>query len=216
MIDNKLSEYISEMKLAGVNDEQVRTNLIQGGWTKNDVDEAMGAKGRNSGMAIPIPPVPRFGMWISFEYVLLFITLWIWTGALGGVWNYAINKHIVDPLSADSGAFSYMNVYTGMFLQGYLAAIIVSYPVFAILFVSLSKQIEDHPETRNIRMRKILMYITLVVNVLYLLSTTITTTFGFLNATTSVTTIPRLLVNIIISGSICAVLLYELREDRKH
>jgi hypothetical protein len=215
-MDDKLKEYILGMREHGISDERIRENLMAGGWSAEVVTKSLEAEKLNNATLPMAPAAPRLGMWISFEYILLFVTMWIWTGAMGGIWNYGINKHLSDPAEKAMGAFSYIyGSYGSTFLQGYLAAILVTYPIFAVLLMSISKQLEMRPEIRNIKMRKLLMYITLVVNFLYLISTTIRTIFGFLNANTTTTTIPSLLVNFIISGSICLILVHELSEDRK-
>jgi len=108
-----------------------------------------------------------------------------------------------------------MSAFSSTLLQGYLAAIIVAYPFFIGLFISLDKQAEKNPEIHNIKTRKFLMYFTIVVNFLYMISTLITSVFGFLGATASTRTLPHLLVNLIIPGSICIYLLQAVREDRK-
>lgn len=198
-----------------VSDEKIREQLIKSGWKDTEVREALLPTTPSAEIILPPPPVPRFGMWISFEYVLLFITLWIWSIAVGGIWNYAIDKHIPDTLAKSMSSYGYSSMFNSTFLQGYLAAIIVAYPFFITLFFSLNKQVEINPEIRNIKTRKLLMYFTIVVNFLYMISMLITTVFGFLGATTSSRTIPHLLVSLLIQGSICAFLLHEVREDRK-
>jgi len=197
-----------------VSDETIKEQLVKNGWQIAEVQEALLPTSPSTPTILPPPPVPRFNMWISFQYVLLFITLWIWSIAMGSIWNYAIDKHIPDNL-AKSLSYDYMSVINSTFLQGYLAAIVVAYPFFIGLFISLDKQVEINPGVRNIKTRKILMYFTIVVNFLYMITMLITTVFGFLGATTSTRTIPHLLVNLLIPGSICMFLLQEVREDRK-
>ena len=60
-----------------------------------------------------------------------------------------------------------MSVINSTLLQGYLAAIIVAYPFFIGLFISLDKQVEMNPGIRNIKTRKTLMYFTIIVNFIY-------------------------------------------------
>ena len=153
-------------------------------------------------------------MWISFQYVLLFITLWIWSIALGGIWNYAITKYIPDAITKGS-SYNFSAMRGVIFLPAYLAAIIVAYPFFVALFISLNKHVEVNPGVRNIKTRKFLMYFTMVVNFLYMISQLITTVIGFLSANISTSTIPHLIVNLLIPGSICLYLLREVKEDRK-
>lgn len=214
MINPSLTTYINKLREMKVSDEKIKEQLIKSGWQNNEVEEALGPVSKTSDEILPPPPVPRYSMWISFQYVLLFITLWIWSIALGSIWNYAIDKHIPDNVAKTLG-YDYMNVLRGTLLQGYMAAILVAYPFFLILFFSLDKHVEENPGIRNIKTRKILMYGTIIVNFLYMISMLISSVFGYLGATTSTRTIPHLLVNLIIPGSICWFLLQAVREDRK-
>lgn len=211
MINPALTEYISKLKEAKIHDSTIKENLIKSGWPESEIHAAF-LPPAPSPVNIPVPPIPRYSMWISFEYVLLFITMWVWTAAMGGVWNYAINKYVPDELS---NSFSLTGLYGTYMLQGYLSAIIVAFPFFLLLFASLSKQTKENPGIKNIKTRKFLIYFTVVVNFLVMISHLISTVFGFLGATMSTRTVPHLLVSLIISGSICLILLQEVREDRK-
>lgn len=212
MSNPSVISYITQLRAANVSDTAIRDELLKSGWGKDEVDGALSPTLTAPSIHVPPPPVPRFSMWINFQYILLFVTLWIWTVALGGIWNYAIDKHIPDKL-AQSGYFS--SVYSTV-LQGYLAAIIVAFPFFVILFLSLSKLLTVNPAIRNLKTRKFLMYFTVIVNFLYMLCQLIITVFGFLGANISTTAFPHLLVNLLIPGAVCTYLLIEVREDRRN
>lgn len=214
MINPNLTSYITKLRGMNIPDETIKEQLIKSGWQMTEVQEALMPVNPTTTNIIPPPPVPRFGMWVSFQYILLFITLWICSIAIGSIWNYAIDKHIPDNLAKNLN-YDYMNVFNSTLLQGYLAAIVVAFPFFIGLFFALDKQIEKNPGIRNIKTRKFLMYFTIVVNFLYMISMLISTVFGFLGATTSTRTIPHLVVNLLIPGSICIFLLQKVREDRK-
>lgn len=213
MINPDLSKYIEQLRSTNVSDDLIKEQLLKSGWPESEITLALSPKEIPNSTIMPPPPIPRFSMWISFQYILLFITLWVWSVAIGGIWNYAITKHIPDLLETSS--YNYRSIIGSTMLPAYLAAIIVAYPFFVVLFISLSKHVEENSAIRNIKTRKFLMYFTMVVNFLYMISQLITTVFGFLSANTSNSTIPHLLVNLLIPGSICLYLLREVREDRK-
>ncbi|PIR98733.1 hypothetical protein COT87_03215 [Candidatus Collierbacteria bacterium CG10_big_fil_rev_8_21_14_0_10_44_9] len=214
MINPDLTKYISQLRSTNVPEETIREQLIKNGWPEDEVITALDPLTSPGSTILPPPPVPRFSMWISFQYVLLFITLWIWSIALGGIWNYAITKYIPDAITKGS-SYNFSAMRGVIFLPAYLAAIIVAYPFFVALFISLNKHVEVNPGVRNIKTRKFLMYFTMVVNFLYMISQLITTVIGFLSANISTSTIPHLIVNLLIPGSICLYLLREVKEDRK-
>lgn len=213
MANQSLVEYVNKMRDAKVSEDVIKDQLIKSGWPETEINEAILPSAPIPATHLIPPPVPRLSMWIGFEYVLLYITMWIWSGALGGIWNYAIDKHISE------NAANIQNYFFGeigtVLLQGYLAAILVTYPFFVGLFISLDKQVKVNPAIKNIKARKFLTYSTIVVNFLFMISMLISTIFNFLGASMSTRTIPHLLVNLIISGSICTYLLQTVREDRK-
>ena len=128
MVNPNLSSYITKLRSMNVADDVIKEQLVKNGWQINEVQEALMPATLTNPTILPPPPVPRFSMWISFQYVLLFITLWIWSISMGSIWNYAIDKHIPDNLSK-SLSYNYLSVINStLLLQGYLAAIIVAYP----------------------------------------------------------------------------------------
>lgn len=217
MTDRNLSNYISQLRAANVSDQTIEDQLIQSGWNANEVKAALAPvlAGSANNPILPPPPVPRFSMWISFQYILLFLTLWIWSTALNGIWHYAIDRNIVEQVT-QINRYDLSSNINSMLLQGYLAAIIVAYPFFAILYVSLNKHVLVNPAVRNIKTRKILMYFSVIAYFLYMVSQLISTVYSFLNGTISATTIPHLLVNLVVPGIICLYILKEMREDRKN
>ncbi len=210
MPNSDLMNYVQNLQKQGVADDTIRQELIKSGWSATDIDPVFLPV--TNVQILPPPPLPRFGMWVSFEYVLLFITLWIWSVALGGIFNFAIDKHIPDAVAGNPNYFSLYS--SSMLLQGYLAAILVSYPFFMVLFLAVKDQIEKNPAIRNVKTRKFLIYLTMVVNFIYMLSQLIATIYGYLGANASSRTIPHLIVNLVIPGIICLYLLKEVREDR--
>lgn len=216
MTNPNLTTYISKLRSMNVSDEVIKEQLLKSGWQEAEVLEALAPITTTVQTVLPPPPVPRFSMWISFQYVLLFVTLWISSTSLGGVWNYAIDKYVPDALAQSTTGYDYSYLMGNMLLQGYLAALIIASPFFVTLFIYLNKQVQTNPGIRNIKTRKLLMYFTIVVNFLYMISMLISTVFGYLSATASMRTVPHLLVNLIIPGSICLFLLQEVSEDRKN
>lgn len=212
MANSDLTNYITQLRSTHVTDADIKAQLLKVGWSEADISQALTPAPAPPGN-IPPPPIPRFGMWVSFQYVLLFVTLWIWSIALGGVLHYGIDKHI--PEAAALGQVDYGGMMNSYFLQGYLASLIVAYPFFVWFFILVKKQIEATPTVRNIKIRKFLIYFTMVINFIYMVSELIKTVFSFLGANTSSRAVPHLLVSLLIPGLICWYLLNEVREDRK-
>ncbi len=98
-------------------------------------------------------------MWVTFQYILAFITLYVTAVSLGGMLYYMADKIFPDAATA-SVIYNTIDTYL---LKGYIAALIVAFPIFAILFVMVKKEFMAHPEIAGIHSRKVLFYITLVV-----------------------------------------------------
>jgi hypothetical protein len=210
--DSNLHKYISDLKAKDVPDESIKAQLIKSGWSQQDVDKAFIAN--LPGAELPPPPVPHFSMWITFEYILVFISMYVSFTALGGILHYAVDKQIPDSL--DQTAYSYSSMLNEYLLSGYLASILVTFPIFAILFIILRRQSVEKPAIKNIRSRKILIYFTLVVTFIYMIFHLITTVYQFLQGTSTSRSLLHLGINLLVAGSIFLYLLFEVRTDRKN
>ncbi len=214
MSNPDLEKYIASSREQNIGDEEIKSHLIKAGWSEGEVLEALNPI-PTVAPNIPPPPVPRVGMWVGFEYVILFIALYISATSIGGILHYAVDKYIPDVLkSSDIGAYVGAT-FSDILLKGYLAALIVAFPIFALLFVLLKKEVINKPVVKSLRARKLLFYITLVGTFLIMIWHLITTIFGFLNGVTSVNSVAHLAVTFLVAGSIFVYLLVEVKEDRK-
>ena len=212
MSQTDLQKYITDLKAKNIPDDQIKSKLIQSGWPQQDVEKAFSST--LPGTELPPPPVPHFSMWITFQYLLVFISMYVSFTALGGILHYAVDKSIPDALDQTSYSYGYMlNEY---FLNGYLASIIITFPIFAILFIILRRQTIEKPAVKNIRSRKILIYFTLVVTFIYMIGHLISTLYMFLQGTSTTRSLLHLVVNLLVAGSIFTYLLLEVRGDRKN
>ena len=206
----ELEKYIKAAKEKGISEEIIKSQLIKTGWPEHEVTEALSPQAQNS-VNLPPPPVPQFGMWIAFQYVILFITLYASATSLGGILHDAVDRYIPDLLSKTYT----LPGFNDTLLKIYLAAIIVTFPVFAILFVTLKKQVLEKPAVRNLRARKQLIYITLVGTFIIMVIHLISTIYGFLNGSATIRSLAHFGVTVLIAGSIFLYFLNEVREDRK-
>lgn len=212
MADTNLHKYISELKSKNIPDDSIKAQLIKSGWSTQDVDKAFMSALPEA--PLPPPPVPHFSMWITFQYILVFICMYVSFTALGGILHFAVDANIPDPLDASS--YSYSRAFNSFLLPGYLASIIVTFPIFAILFIVLRRQMIEKPAVKNIRSRKILIYFTLVVTFIYMIFHLISTIYMFLMGSSTSRSLLHLLINLLIAGSIFTYLLFEVRGDRKN
>lgn len=201
-----LEKYINEAKATGASIDLIKSELLKQGWPEKNILEALNPI--KTGVNLPTPPVPHFGMWITFQYVILFISLYVTATALGGILHHAVDNLLADELKNNSIFF-----YDGL-LKGYLAAMIVAFPIFAVLFVYSKGQIRKNPAIKNIKERKALIYITLVVTFIIMIAHLISTIYSLLSGTTTMNTFAHLGVTIFVAGSIFGYLIHEVWIDR--
>ncbi len=210
MPSQELEKYIAAAKEKNVSPEAIKAELIKHGWSEGEVNEALNP---STSVGLPLPPVPRFGMWVSFQYIILFICLYVSATSLGGILHRAVDKFIKDDITKTS--LGYSSYFSDYLLKGYIAGIIVTFPIFSILFILLKKQLVEKPAVRNLRARKVLFYITLIGTFIIMIGHLISTIYGFLEGNTTLRSLAHLGVTLIVAGSIFIYLLNEVREDRK-
>lgn len=207
---NKLDEFIVKAREKGGSDEQIREILLKTGWHLQDINSALQPIKAND-LPIPPPPAQHFGMWVGFLYVILFISLYVSATALGGILHYAVDDYIKDNLDTVNAS-----LYFGQYLmQIYLASLIVGFPIFASLFLMLKNQVLKNPAVKGLKIRKILLYFTLIGTFLIMIGHLIGTVYNFLGGTITSRAMAHLGVTFLVAGSIFIYFLIDVWEDRK-
>lgn len=189
----------------GMGDDAIKASLMQAGWSEKDVMSALITGGVGS---VPMPPIAHPGMWVTFQYILLFITLYVSAVALGGLLYAWADKLIPDATASMYGYFeNYMT-------QGYLASLIVAFPIFAWLFIVLKKNVLAHPAIKGIRARQTLFYITMVVTFIIIISYVISVVYGLLSGDVTGRAIAHFVITLGIAGPIFWYLLREVKTDK--
>lgn len=202
-----LEKYIATSREQKIPDETIKAQLVKSGWNENQVTEALLPV--SEAPNLPAPPVPRFGMWVAFQYIILFITLYMSATSIAGVLGTA-----VDHLFPDNASVNLASYFNDFMLKGFLAALIVSFPIFAVLFVMASKQAAQQPAVRNLGVRKLLIYLTLLGTFLIMIGNLFFEIFAFLNGAATTNSFGHLGVTLLVSGSIFVYLILAVREDR--
>src|SRR6185437_14736846 len=200
----------------------IKNSLIAAGWQDEQIADAL-----SQDPDLPVPPPPpslaHVGMWTGFLYILFFISLYVLATAVAGLLNLWIDKAIptvIDNANSNSSSFDLLfffsdNFDTPSIIRGYISAIIVSFPIFMALALTLKKQIATQPVVKNLRSRKLLIYITLIATFLILLGNIIATCYDFLAGTVTGNGLGHLGVTFLIVGSIFAYFIGEVKNDRK-
>src|SRR6266568_9213829 len=211
----ELKSYISKAREKKLSDEQITNSLVAAGWQKEQIAQAL-----SQDSDLPVPPLPpsfsHVGMWTGFLYILFFISLYVLAGAISGILTIWVDKTIPTVISSNDTSpsdffFFFLDNYdTPSIIRGYIAAIIVSLPLFVSLALVLKKQLVTQPVVRNLRSRKILIYITLIGTFLILLGNIITTCYELLSGTVTGNGLGHLGVTLLIVGAIFAYFIGEV------
>jgi hypothetical protein len=229
----ELNAYITKARDKKLTDEQIKNQLNEVGWSTEQITEALA---QESDLPVPpIPPVTHVGMWTGFLYTIFFISLYILSLAIAGIFNIWIDKPLMvttvnNTSNALGGALinnsnsinspydflsSTFNIDMTQLVRAFVAAIIVSYPVFLFISILLKKQLKTQPSIRSLRSRKVLIYLTLIMTFLILLGDIVIGIYDFLAGSITSITIRHLLVTILISGPIFIYFITEVKNDRK-
>ena len=217
----ELKEYINKAREKKLTNEQIKTNLLTAGWQEQQITDALS---QDADLPVPPPPpsVAHVDMWTGFLYILFFISLYVLTTAIGGMFNLWIDKAIPTVLdSTNSGsAVDFLSMFVSAYdtpavIRGYIAAIIISFPLFMTLAFILKKQLATQPYVRNLRSRKLLIYVTLIGTFLILLGDVITACYELIAGTVTGNGLGHLGVTLLLAGAIFAYFMGEVKNDRK-
>lgn len=191
-MNESLAKYIETAKHKGHSPDQIKTDLIQAGWDSAEVSAALGLQDDD---LLPPPPPPGhhgtghaksinkdhdpnanlvkvvpFRSTAGLEYIILFISMWVAAMSLAAVLHAVVDGLFRSEFSFYEG----INTFSS-------AAFIVSFPIFAFLFLRLKNQEIREPEIRRDVNRKNAVQLTLIVTFLIGLGKTIFYIYQLLN-----------------------------------
>ena len=177
MANSTLTQFVKEALEKGQDRGGIRTALLEAGWRANEIDEALGAF---SDVAFPIA-VPKPQVYLSareaFFYLLFFILLGVVAFNLGSLLFALIDKLVPDALEEGSYRVGMLDRQ----IRGAVAGLIVGTPIFLWLARILLKARRDNPALQRSRIRKWLIYLSLVIAGMVLVGDAISLVYNFLN-----------------------------------
>ncbi|MDO8610725.1 MAG: DUF5671 domain-containing protein [bacterium] len=224
MITQELLNYIKEARGKAMDEEQIKSQLLQLGWSVEDINNAFVTINNN----IPLPltssssqvnggrvPKENMGnMWDAFQHILMFISLYVFASSVALILHYYVDKFVPG---IEISGYDSMIAYTGnTFLNIYLSALIVSFPIWAFLFLRITRQTIKTPKIRQLKSRKILTYITLIGTFIIMIANIISTVSSFLNGNISPNFLLHFSVTVGISTLVFVYYLNEVKEDRHY
>lgn len=207
--DDELISFVREALLRGLPRAQVEQALLQAGWRAEQVRRALGAY---ADVAFPVP-VPRPRPYLSardaFLYLVLFTALYISAFNLGALLFQFIERAFPDPAMRDAQAGFRQAI------RWALANLLVAFPLFALLSVSMQKAIDRDPTRRASRIRKWLTYLTLFIGAGVLIGDVIALVHGLLSGELTTRFLLKVVVVAAIAGTAFGYYLWDLRQDEQ-
>lgn len=157
----------------------------------------------------------NLGLWVAFQHALFFITLYVSATALAGILHYWVNQTFPEPLNGGSILSSYYSGYERTLVQWYAASLIVAFPLFGILFIILKRSGLARPETKTLRGRQILTYLTIIGAFVMMLSRSIRTVSDFVGGAATMRSFLHLIITLAVSGAIFFYFLWDVKQDRQ-
>jgi hypothetical protein len=205
----RLLEFITAARARGVGDDFVVTLLRQNGWSERRIYQAFSTYYEG----VLGAPVPNRGGRVeyagdAFLYLLTFISLGVWTFALGSLFYASIDRWVPDAVVGQYANASFRETVTYQ-----LAALIVAFPIFLWVSRLISTGLRARPETSDSGVRTWLTYLALVVAAVSLLGDAIWFLQGFLHGDLTTPFVLKSLVLLALAGGIFVYYLGGLRGE---
>ncbi len=155
-----LVNFIETSRARGASDEFLYQLLRSRGWSQQEVESGFTQVYENlTGLPVPVPAGRLSGSARdAFLYLLSFVTLGIWSQALGQIGFIIVNQLIPDPLNRPYG-----QAYA---MAASLARLIIVFPIYLLLMRLLIKDLATHPDKYQSGVRKWLTYLALLITAL--------------------------------------------------
>ncbi|WP_107667359.1 DUF5671 domain-containing protein [Cyanothece sp. BG0011] len=201
-----ISHFIESARNQGISDEMIYKLLKNKGWSTQDIDLAFThAFEKIIGVTIPVPNQLRGeSAKETFLYLLSFVTLGIWSQALGSVGFIAVNYLIDDPLDR-SRWFSN--------LASNLARLIIVYPVYLLLMKVIFSNLAEQSQNYQSGIRKWLTYIALFITALIVIGDLVWFLTSLLTGSLTLGFLFKSIIVLLIAGSIFCYYLLWLRKE---
>lgn len=206
----ELQGFVKEGLERGHSRLQIEEVLIQAGWARDDVGNALAGFAEIE-FPIPVPkPRPYLSAREAFLYLVLFSTLYISGFSFGGLLFQLINLGLPDPAVPPAAA-----EFVRDLMRSYISALIVAFPVF--LFVARLTAVETRkdPTKRASKVRRWLTYLTLFVAAAVLIGDATTLVYSVLSGELTGRFILKVLTIACIAGSVFGYYLSDLRREEQ-
>ena len=208
-MDPKLTQFIQHARERGLDYAAIRALLVEAGWKEKQV----GAAFVGETLDLPVPqPTGGGSAKDTFFHLLAFTALYTWIISLIALLFTSINVTWPDPAWPE---YLYSREYVNSGIRWALAAIVVAYPVFLLLWRSLLRGFQREPERRNSRVHRWLTYLSLFTAAVTILTDLITLVYYAFEGELTMRFLLKVLVLFVVAGATFVYLAMTLRGDRE-
>lgn len=209
-MNSDLLLFVREGLKQGLSKDELKKALTEANWPKDDITAALGYF---ADFSFPIP-VPKRKPYLSareaFLYLVMFLTLYMFTVAVGTILFQYVNRWLPDILN---DPYYYDN--TTQIIRQATAALLTTFPIFLFVNYILEKSIARDPEKRSSKVRKWLTYLTLFVTAGVIIGNLITLLNGLLAGELTLRFVLKVVIVFVIAGAGFGYYLWNLRQDEK-
>ncbi len=206
-MDEKLIRFVDHAREKGMDHATIRQLLLSVGWREKDVAEVFCT--RELTLSIP-EPTGAGSARDAFFHLLTFTALYTAATSLILLFFTYIEFAFPDPALRTSyyaieGALSS--------IRASLAALVVSFPVFLVLWRFLLREVRRHPEKAKGAIRRWLAYLSLFVGAVTLSGDVVTLIYYLLEGQLTVRFLLKVVVLFLIAGSLVLYLAFVMRSE---
>jgi hypothetical protein len=203
----KLARFIDHAREKGLDHATIFLLLRSAGWKDKEVAEACAARE----LTLPIPERAGIGTPRDvFFHLLAFTALYAWAISLIALLFYYIEFAFPDPAMRPS---TYA-VEAALFgIRAYLATLIVSYPLFLLVWWYLLREVRAFPEKAKSAVRRWLSFLSLFVAAVTIMADVIVVVFYLVEGGLTVRFLLKVGVLLVISAALFVYLALTLRSE---
>ena len=205
----ELEVFARDALLRGLDKESIRKVMLEAGWTPEQARSAMDAYA-DIPFLVPVPrPRPHLSAREAFLYLLLFTTLYLSCYHLGSLLFDLINRAYPDASDPAYGLFG------GDSMRWSIAYLIIAFPAFLFIARYIGKDVAKRPSKRLSPVRRWLTYLTLFIAAGFVIGDLTTLVYKVLAGELTSRITLKVIVVIIIAGTVLGYYLSDLRKEER-
>lgn len=205
-MDERLATFLEHAKARGLDYATTRELLRANGWKDKDVAEAFADRE----LELPVPkPHGASSARETFTYLAAFACLYTWVISLVVLVFTFVNLAFPDPAETHA---AYRVEWAHSAIRQSIAAILVAFPLFLVLWRGILREIDRHPEKAWSSIRHGLTYISLFVAAATLVSDIIALVYFLLEGELTTRFLLKVVALFVIAGTAFVYLGLTLRD----